>query len=98
MYKNVFTSFLLLFWNNSVIPYTHSLTLTLNLTLTLIPNPNPNPNPYPNPNPKSVWCVGYTIPELCHFFFFFFFVEQCVFIKYANYFPHTHDVNFLLWK
>ena len=27
--------------NNSVIPYTHSLTLTLTLTLTLIPNSNP---------------------------------------------------------
>ena len=31
------------FWNNAVIPYTHSLTLTLTLTLalTLIPNSNP---------------------------------------------------------
>ena len=37
-------------WNNSVIPYTH--TLTLALTLTLIPNPNPNP--------KTVGCVGYS--------------------------------------
>ena len=32
--------------NNSVIPYTHTLTLTLTLTLilNLIPNSNPNPN------------------------------------------------------
>ena len=32
-------------WNNSVIPYTHSLTLTLTLTLTLILTLIPNSNP-----------------------------------------------------
>ena len=57
-----YNAILINFGNNSVLPFTHSLTLTLipNPNANHNPNPNPNPNHNPNPNPESVWCVGYS--------------------------------------
>ena len=37
----IYRKLLMQIGNNSVIPYTHSLTLTITLTLILIPNSNP---------------------------------------------------------